>query len=74
MGVMAVKERVFTCSVGDIIRFGNSKMLVSEIIEKGREATRTHPGERAAVAACRIMSNGQVLRRSPMFVEDWSHN
>ena len=70
---MPTEKRILTCCVGDIIINIDKKMLVSEIISQGKEATKTQVGERAFISACRIMSNGQVLRRSPMFIDDWLH-
>lgn len=49
------------------------KMLVSEVIVQGIENTQKQVGERAIISACRIMSNGQVLRRSPVLIDYWSH-
>ncbi|AGF77179.1 hypothetical protein UWK_00598 [Desulfocapsa sulfexigens DSM 10523] len=71
--LMTTKKRILTCSVGDVIVTINRKMLVSEVISQGKEATKTKAGERACVSACRIMPNGQVLSRSPLFIDDWSH-
>ena len=59
--------------MGDIIVNVDRKMMVSEVVSQGKEATKNMVGERACVAACRIMPNGQVLRRSPLFIDDWSH-
>ena len=70
---MTTKKRILTCSVGDIILSINRKMEVSEVIFQGQEATNKRAGERACVTACRIMSNGQVLRRSPLLIDEWSH-
>jgi hypothetical protein len=70
---MTTEKRILTCCVGDIILSINRKMEVSEVIFKGEEATEKRPGERACVIACRIMPNGQVLKRSPRFIEEWLH-
>ena len=68
------------CKVGDYIIHKGKTMQVSEIIQQGVKARResngkTHrniPEQRAAITACRIMDNGQVLTRSPIFIDqDW---
>ena len=70
---MTTAKRILTCSVGDIILCRNQKMEVSKVIYKGQEAIGKRAGERACVTACRIMDNGQVLRRSPLYIDEWSH-
>ena len=64
---------MLTCCVGDIIINANNKMWVSEVIVQGKEDTQKQVGEKAFIAACRIMSNGQILKRSPICIDDWVH-
>ncbi len=65
------KRKPNRCRVGDIVICLTSmqKVMVNEVIFKG-----IGPMEKDMISVCRVMSNGQVLRRSPVCIDTkWRH-
>ena len=70
----------YQCECGDIVLHNGNKFIVSEVLDCGREDDKTRQieksrrGVRSEICVCRIMDNGQVLRRSPKYIGDhWRH-
>jgi hypothetical protein len=72
-------EMILTCNVGDFVLTGGNPMQVSEVVMTGREDSvnrrgNLNEGERSMITVCRIMRNGQILKRSPIYIGDnWVH-
>lgn len=71
------------CKVGDHIIHNGKEMIVSQVVERGRDSyqytnnngnTYYIAEKKAIITACRVMENGQILTRSPIFIGDkWEH-
>lgn len=74
-----MKNRIFTCDVGDLVIYDGKKVYVSEVISDGKENAKKNgqevQGVRSEIAVCRVMpDNGQILHRSPRFIgSNWEH-
>jgi prophage regulatory protein len=80
-----MKKHELICHVGDIVFHNGKKVFVSEILVPGvRKKRIKHPKNKgrflttnpvkADICVCRIMENGQVLRRSPFYIgKEWEH-
>lgn len=70
--------RGFTCEVGDIVIYHRSPYEIAQVIQEGREEQIVkgikNYGRQSLVSGYRIMENGQVLRRTPVFLgASWKH-
>lgn len=71
------------CKKGDFVLHKGRRMVVSEVIKKGRDSyqytnkngnTYYITEKKAIVTACRVMDNSQILTRSPIYIGDkWEH-
>jgi hypothetical protein len=62
------------CNVGDRVEHRGEVVDVAQVVFQGTESTKSAQWQRAEVRVCRILSNGQVLRRSPRYIgTDWRH-
>lgn len=65
------KKTKHTCNEGDLVWFKEKIYEVAEIIFVGRNGKRPVKSD---ISVHRIMDNGQVLRRSTVYVgPDWEH-
>ena len=65
------KKNQYRCYPGDFVIHTATRKLVyvSEVILAG-----LHPKERDLISVCRIMDNGQILKRSPICIDSaWRH-
>lgn len=59
---------------GAIVLHDREEVYVNQIVLAGREKTAAKPGIRDAISVCPILSDGQILTRSPRFIgENWEH-
>ena len=77
--IMVNAKKIKVCDPGDYVMAAGVKMWVSEVVMTGCEDRKDRSGypiegEKALVTVCRIMNNGQILKRSPLYIGDnWSH-
>lgn len=73
----------YKCKVGDIVLYKGKKVSVSEVLVMGTDYKEYYNGneslvrvraKKAIISVCRVMTNGQILTRSPFYVGDnWEH-
>ena len=67
-------DKINRCMPGDTILHDGVKMWVSQVLIQGKERCKKDTGERADICACKIMDNGQILKRSPVNIgNEWQH-
>jgi len=74
----------YKCNPGDIVRHKGRKVSVYVVLVRGAKPYSWKnnkgykvdiAGKKAIVSVCSIMSNGQILTRSPFFIGDnWEHD
>jgi hypothetical protein len=63
-----VKDREYTCAVGEVVYHNGRKMLVQEVLENGSEALKTM----AFVKGCGFFQDGTPAERMDIFAGcDW---
>lgn len=73
----------YSCKPGDVVVHKGKKVSVSVVLVRGSAPkcwtnnyghTVNVKGKKATISVCRIMPNGQILKRSPFFIGDkWEH-
>lgn len=75
-----VEQKDYTCKAGDSIIHRGRLWVVAQVVCEGTEPKVTakrglsKPGRRDLISAFRVIDNGQVLRRTPIYIHDeWRH-
>lgn len=69
-----IPTQIMTCQEEDIVLHNGRLVYVNQIVKSGHERRGNDAGERDSITVCAILENGQILTRSPRFIDmDWEH-